>query len=223
MDMGIVALNCGMTRVFTSTGMSIPVTVVQVEAGHCVSQIKNKETDGYSAIQVISGSRKPSRVNKPLAGHCAKAGIVAGRSLREFRVTEEESAQYKLGDILKVDLFQEGQKIDVVGITKGKGFAGAVKRHHFRTQDNSHGNSISHRSPGSIGQCQTPGRVFKGKKMAGHLGNVRRTARNLQVVRVDAERNLILIKGCVPGAQGSEVVILPTKKKFKLKQEKGGA
>jgi len=224
MGMGIVALNRGMTRVFTSDGVSIPVTVAQVQANHCISQIKNKEIDGYFAIQVMSGTRKPSRVNKPLAGHCAKAGIVAGRTSREFRVSEEECVTYKPGDVLKVDLFQEGQKIDVVGITKGKGFAGGIKRHHFRGQDNTHGNSRSHRVLGSIGQCQTPGRVYKGKKMAGHLGDVRRTARNLQVIRIDVERNLILIKGCVPGAQGSEIMIMPTKKKFRQKQaQRGGA
>ena len=221
MGMGIVALNRGMTRVFTSDGISIPVTVAQIQANHCVSQIKTKETDGYSAVQVMSGIRKPSRVNKPLAGHCAKAGIIAGRRLREFRLSESECETYTLGDVLKVDLFQVGQKIDVVGISKGKGFAGVIKRHHFRGQDNTHGNSLSHRAPGSIGQCQTPGRVYKGKKMAGHLGDVRRTARNLQVIRIDLERRLILIKGCVPGAQGSEIIIMPTNKKFRQAELRG--
>lgn len=222
MGMGIVALNCGMTRVFTPEGVSVPVTVARVQANHCISQVKNKEKDGYFAVQVVSGIKKPSRVTKPLAGHCAKAGVVAGRSLREFRVSEAESETYKPGDVIAVDLFQEGQHVDVAGISKGKGFAGAIKRHHFRGQDNSHGNSLSHRAPGSIGQCQTPGRVLKGKKMAGHLGNVRRTARNLKILRVDMGRNLILIIGCVPGAQGSEIIITPTNKKTKRKQEKGG-
>jgi large subunit ribosomal protein L3 len=195
-----------MTRVFSEDGVSTPVTVIEVEPNR-VSQLKTVDTDGYNAIQVTVGERKASRVSKPQAGHFAKAQTAAGRKVAEFRV--EDIAELELGAEIKVDIFEAGQKIDVAGITKGKGFAGVVKRYGFRGGDATHGNSLSHRAPGSIGQCQTPGRVFKGKKMAGHMGDKQRTLQNLSVVRVDAERNLILVKGSVPGATGSDVLIRP--------------
>ena len=208
MAIGIVGRKAGMTRVFTDEGVSVPVTVIEVDPNR-VSQVKTPETDGYHAIQVTSGSRRPSRVSKPLAGHYAKAGVEAGSSLREFRLTPEQSEGMAAGNEIKVDVFEEGQIVDVIGTSIGRGFAGTVKRHNFRTKDASHGNSLSHRTPGSIGQCQSPGRVFKGKKMAGQLGNVRRTTQNLQVVRVDAERNLLLVKGAIPGSKGGEVIVRP--------------
>jgi large subunit ribosomal protein L3 len=198
-----------MTRVFSEDGVSTPVTVIEVEPNR-VSQLKTVDTDGYNAIQVTVGERKASRVSKPQAGHFAKAQTAAGRKVAEFRV--EDIAELELGAELKVDIFEAGQKIDVAGITKGKGFAGVVKRYGFRGGDATHGNSLSHRAPGSIGQCQTPGRVFKGKRMAGHMGDKQRTLQNLSVVRVDAERNLILVKGSVPGATGSDVIIRPAVK-----------
>jgi large subunit ribosomal protein L3 len=198
-----------MTRVFSEDGVSTPVTVIEVEPNR-VSQLKTVDTDGYNAIQVTVGERKASRVSKPQAGHFAKAQTAAGRKVAEFRV--EDIAELELGAEIKVDIFEAGQKIDVAGITKGKGFAGVVKRYGFRGGDATHGNSLSHRAPGSIGQCQTPGRVFKGKRMAGHMGDKQRTLQNLSVVRVDAERNLILVKGSVPGATGSDVIIRPAVK-----------
>ncbi|EPB99931.1 50S ribosomal protein L3 [Litchfieldella anticariensis FP35 = DSM 16096] len=205
MTIGLVGKKAGMTRVFTEDGASVPVTVIEVEPNR-VTRVKTVESDGYSAVQVTTGSRKAKHLTKAQAGQFAKAGTEAGRSLMEFRLAEGEEAP-DVGGELTVSLFEAGQKIDVTGTSKGKGFQGAVKRWNFRTQDNSHGNSLSHRAPGSIGMCQTPGRVFKGKKMAGQMGNVRCTVQSLEVVRVDAERNLLLIKGAVPGAQGSDVVV----------------
>jgi len=209
MTIGLIGRKRGMTRVFSEDGVSTPVTVIEVEPNR-VSQLKTVDTDGYNAIQVTVGGRKASRVTKSEAGHFAKAQAAAGRKVAEFRV--EELAELELGAELKVDLFEAGQQIDVSGITKGKGFAGVVKRYGFRGGDATHGNSLSHRAPGSIGQCQTPGRVFKGKKMAGHMGDKKRTLQNLSVVKVDAERNLLLIRGSVPGATGSDVIIRPAVK-----------
>ena len=206
---GLIGRKVGMTRVFTEDGVSIPVTVVEVEANR-VSQVKSVETDGYNAIQVTAGTKKANRVSKPEAGHFAKAGVEAGRGLWEFRL--ENNEEFAVGAELNVELFNEVKKVDVTGTSKGKGFQGAVKRWNFRTQDMSHGNSLSHRAPGSIGQCQTPGRVFKGKKMAGHMGAERVTTQNLEIVRVDAERNLLLIKGAVPGATGGNVIVKPAVK-----------
>jgi large subunit ribosomal protein L3 len=209
MTIGLIGRKRGMTRVFSEDGVSTPVTVIEIEPNR-VSQLKTVDTDGYNAIQVTVGERKASRVSKPQAGHFAKAQTAAGRKVAEFRV--EDAAELELGSELKVDMFEAGQKIDVSGITKGKGFAGVVKRYGFRGGDATHGNSLSHRAPGSIGQCQTPGRVFKGKRMAGHMGDKQRTLQNLSVVRVDAERNLLLVKGSVPGATGSDVIIRPAVK-----------
>ena len=211
MTMGLVGRKCGMTRVFTDDGVSIPVTVIEAEPNR-VTQVKTVETDGYRALQVTAGAVKASRVSRPQAGHFAKAKVEAGDSLTEFRLADDEGADVEIGAELKVDLFEAGQKVDVIGTSIGKGFAGTVKRHNFRTQDATHGNSLAHRAPGSIGQNQTPGRVFKGKKMAGQMGNVRRTAQNLEVVRVDADRNLILVKGAVPGHKGGRVIVRPAVK-----------
>lgn len=209
MSIGLVGRKCGMTRVFSDDGVSIPVTVVEVSP-NTVAQVKTVDTDGYSAIQITTGSRKSSRVGKAEAGHFSKAGVEAGRGLWEFRVEGEEA--FEVGAALTVERFAAGQKVDVTGTSKGKGFQGGVKRWNFRTQDATHGNSLSHRAPGSIGQCQTPGRVFKGKKMAGHMGAERVTTQNLEVVRVDAERNLLLIRGAVPGAPGGDVIVRPAVK-----------
>ncbi|WP_183326682.1 50S ribosomal protein L3 [Halomonas cerina] len=205
MTIGLVGRKAGMTRVFTEDGASVPVTVIEVEPNR-VTCVKTIESDGYAAVQVTTGSRKAKHLSKAQAGQFAKAGVEAGRSLMEFRLAEGDEAP-EVGGELTVSLFEAGQMIDVTGTSKGKGFQGAVKRWNFRTQDNSHGNSLSHRAPGSIGMCQTPGRVFKGKKMAGQMGNVRCTVQSLEVVRVDAERNLLLIKGAVPGATGSDVIV----------------
>jgi large subunit ribosomal protein L3 len=198
-----------MTRIFSEDGVSTPVTVIEVEPNR-VSQLKTVDTDGYNAIQLTVGERKASRVTKPQAGHFAKAQAAAGRKVMEFRV--DELSDLALGAEVKVDIFEDGQKIDVSGLTKGKGFAGVVKRYGFRGGDATHGNSLSHRAPGSIGQCQTPGRVFKGKRMAGHMGDKKRTLQNLSIVKVDADRNLLLVKGSVPGATGSDVIIRPAVK-----------
>ncbi|MBD1576379.1 MULTISPECIES: 50S ribosomal protein L3 [Vibrio] len=206
---GLVGRKVGMTRVFTEEGVSIPVTVVEVEVNR-VSQVRTLEIDGYAAIQVTAGSKKANRVTKPEAGHFAKAGVEAGRGLWEFRL--ENGEEFEVGAELNVELFNEIKKVDVTGTSKGKGFQGVVKRWNFRTQDMTHGNSLSHRAPGSIGQCQTPGRVFKGKKMAGHMGAERVTTQNLEIVRVDAERNLLLIKGAVPGSIGGNVIVKPAVK-----------
>ena len=208
MSIGLVGRKSGMTRIFTEEGVSIPVSVVEVQPNR-VTQVKTPETDGYSAIQVTMGSRRASRVTKSMAGHFAKAETEAGIGLWEFRTAGVDTAEITLGSELKVDLFKEGQIVDVTGTSKGKGFQGVVKRHNFQMQDATHGNSLSHRAPGSIGQCQTPGRVWKGKKMAGQMGNVRKTIQNLEVVRVDTENNLLLIKGAIPGAPGSNVIVRP--------------
>jgi large subunit ribosomal protein L3 len=197
-----------MTRVFTEQGASVPVTVIEVEPNR-VAQLKSLETDGYKAVQVTTGERKASKVNKPMAGHYAKVGVEAGRGLWEFRLDDGEGEDLQPGSEIKVDLFNSGQKVDVHGSSQGKGYQGTVKRHNFRMQDATHGNSISHRAPGSIGQCQTPGRVFKGKKMSGHMGAVRRSQQNLEVVSVDVERNLLLVKGAVPGSKGGDVIVTP--------------
>jgi large subunit ribosomal protein L3 len=211
MTIGLVGRKAGMTRVFTEMGESVPVTVLEIEPNR-ITQIKSEEGDGYRAVQVTLGSRRPSRVTKPAAGHFAKAGTEAGRGLWEFRLDAEEGAELVAGSEIKLDIFEAGQKVDVAGKTIGKGFAGGVKRHNFKMQDATHGNSLSHRAPGSIGQCQTPGRVFKGKKMAGHMGDVRRTAQNLEIVQVDHERNLLLVKGAVPGSKGSDIIVTPAVK-----------
>jgi len=210
MTIGVVGRKSGMTRVFTDEGVSVPVTVVEVSPNR-VTQIKELETDGYRAIQVTAGSRKASKVSKAQAGHFAKSGVAAGEGLWEFRLDGSDEA-FEVGAELTVERFEQGQKVDVAGRSKGKGFQGVIKRWNFRTQDATHGNSLSHRAPGSIGQCQTPGRVFKGKKMSGHMGSERVTTQGLEIVRVDAERNLLLIKGAVPGAPGGEVIVRPTVK-----------
>lgn len=207
MAIGIVGVKRGMTRIFTEDGESIPVTVVEATPNR-ITQRKTVETDGYDAIQVTLGDVKPSRVTKPMAGHFKKANVEAGRRLYEFRC--DADAELAAGGTISIEGFEAGQKVDVTGQSKGKGFAGVVKRHNFSTQDMSHGNSVSHRAPGSIGQCQTPGRVFKGKKMAGHMGSARVTCQTLEVVRVDTEKNLLLIKGAVPGAKGGDVIITPS-------------
>ena len=210
MTIGLVGRKSGMTRVFTEDGASIPVTVVEVSPNR-VTQIKELDNDGYRAIQVTAGSRKASRVSKSQAGHFAKAGVEAGLGLWEFRLDAADEAP-EVGSELTVERFEVGQKVDVAGKSKGKGFQGGVKRWNFQMQDATHGNSLSHRAPGSIGQCQTPGRVWKGKKMSGHMGSANVTTQGLQVVRVDSERNLLLIKGAVPGAPGGDVIIRPAVK-----------
>lgn len=211
MAMGVIGRKCGMTRVFTEDGAAVPVTVIQVD-GNRVTQLKTPERDGYRAVQVTTGTRRLSRVTKPLAGHFAKAGTEAGRGLWEFRVAEGEGEDLALGAEIGVAMFQPGQQVDVRGTTIGKGFAGTIKRHHFARGDMTHGNSLSHRTPGSIGQNQSPGRVFKGKRMAGHLGDAQRSVQNLQVVQVDGERRLLFIKGAVPGAKGADVIVTPAVK-----------
>ena len=211
MTMGLVGRKCGMTRIFTEDGDSIPVTVIDAQP-NLITQVKTVDNDGYRALQVSAGSKKASHVSKPKAGHFAAAKVEAGDLMAEFRLDERDEGEFALGDALKVDIFKEGQKVDVIGTTIGKGFAGVIKRHNFHMQDATHGNSLAHRAPGSIGQNQTPGRVFKGKKMAGHMGNVRRTAQNLEVVRIDEERNLLLIKGAVPGHAGGRVIVQPAVK-----------
>ena len=211
MSLGLVGRKIGMTRVFAEDGSAVPVTVLDV-ANNRVTQIKTQETDGYTAVQVAFGKRRASRVGKPAAGHLAKAGVEAGTMLKEFPVAADELAKFKAGDVVGVDVFAVGQLVDVTGTTKGKGFAGVIKRHHFSSNRATHGNSRSHNTPGSIGMAQDPGRVFPGKRMAGHLGNVTRTTQLLKVVRVDTERGLLLVKGNVPGADGGEIVVLPSSK-----------
>lgn len=211
MSMGLVGRKVGMTRIFTDEGDSIPVTVLDVSDNR-VSQLKTADTDGYVAVQVVFGKRRASRITKPVAGHYAKAGVEAGSVIREFRVTSEEAAGFVPGAAVGPELFKEGQQVDVVGTTIGKGFAGAIKRHHFSSNRASHGNSVTTRAPGSIGQAQDPGRVFPGKKMPGHLGNKRRTAQNLKIVRIDAERKLLLVRGAVPGHAGGTIMVAPSKK-----------
>lgn len=208
MSIGLVGRKVGMTRIFTDDGDSVPVTVVDV-SNNRVAQVKSVENDGYSAVQVVFGSRRASRVIKPAAGHFAKAGVQAGTALKEFRLAAPVADDIKPGSVIDVDLFKVGQLVDVSGTTHGKGFAGAIKRHHFSSNRASHGNSVSHNSPGSIGQNQDPGRVFPGKRMAGHYGAAKRTTLNLEVVRVDAERQLLLVRGAVPGSKGSDVVVRP--------------
>lgn len=208
MAIGVIGRKCGMTRVFTEEGVSVPVTVIEVTPNR-VSQVKTDETDGYSAVQVTIGERRASRVTQAQAGHFAKAGVQAGRGVGEFRA---EAGDLQAGSEVTLEIFEAGQIVDVTGTSKGKGFAGAVKRWNFRTQDATHGNSLSHRAPGSIGQNQSPGKVFKGKKMAGHLGAERVTIQNLEIVRVDAEKNLLLVKGAIPGAAGGDVIVRPAVK-----------
>lgn len=211
MTIGVIGRKAGMTRLFQEDGESTPVTVIEVTPNR-VSQVKSAETDGYRAIQVAFGTRRASRVTKPMAGHYAKAGVEAGEVLREFRLEGDEGAEIQVGHEITVSIFEPGQKVDVRGVTKGRGFTGAIRRHHFSMQDATHGNSRSHRSAGSIGQNQTPGRVWKGKKMAGHLGADNRCQQNLEVVRIDAERNLLLVRGGVPGPTGGRLVVLPSVK-----------
>ena len=211
MSLGLVGRKVGMTRIFTDDGASIPVTVLDV-SNNRVAQIKTPENDGYAAVQVAFGKRRPSRVSKSLAGHLAKAGVEAGHVLREFPVTAEDLAGFKPGDQVSVSIFAVGQKVDVTGQTIGKGFAGAIKRHHFKSQRATHGNSVSHNAPGSIGMNQDPGRVFPGKRMSGHLGDAKRTQQNLEVIRIDVERQLLLVKGAVPGCKGSDLIVHPAVK-----------
>ena len=211
MSMGLVGRKVGMTRIFTDDGDSVPVTVLDV-SNNRVSQVKNADVDGYCAIQVVFGTRRPSRVNKAAAGHYAKAGVEAGSVIREFRVSPEEAADLAPGAVIGPEVFKVGQHVDVVGTSIGKGFAGVIKRHHFSSNRASHGNSVTTRAPGSIGQAQDPGRVFPGKKMPGHLGAVRRTAQNLEVIRVDAERKLLLVRGAVPGHAGGAITVAASKK-----------
>jgi large subunit ribosomal protein L3 len=211
MAIGLVGRKAGMTRIFTDEGVSVPVTVIEVEPNR-VSQVKTLAAQGYRALQVTTGTRRASRVTKPLGGHFAKAGVEPGRGVWEFRLGDDEGTGIEVGSELRVDMFSAGQKVDVTGTTIGKGFAGGVKRHNFRMQDATHGNSLSHRAPGSIGQNQTPGRVLKGKKMAGHMGNTQRCAQNLEVIRVDIERNLLLVKGAVPGSRGGDLIVRPAVK-----------
>ena len=210
MPIGIIGRKAGMTRIFKEDGTSIPVSVVEATP-NLITQIKNQQTDGYEAIQITCGERKTNRINKPTRGQLTKANVKTGHGFWEFRLNDGEQ-NFELGQEIKVDIFEEGQIVDVTGTSKGKGFAGVVKRHNFQMQDATHGNSLSHRAPGSIGQNQTPGRVFKGKKMAGHLGNVRKTVQNLEIVRIDLERNLLLIKGGIPGAPGSNIIVRPAVK-----------
>lgn len=213
MTLSLVGKKCGMTRIFTEAGDSIPVTVILVEPNY-ICQIKNRENDGYQSLQVTTGKRALNKVNKPVAGHYKKVEVEVGEGLWEIRLPEDaDLSAYQTGQALTLDMFTVGQKVDVTGTSKGKGFAGTVKRHNFRTQDATHGNSRSHRVPGSIGQRQTPGRVMKGKKMCGHLGDVRCTIQTLEVVKLDMERNLVLVKGSIPGAPGGRVFIKPAAKK----------
>ena len=212
MSIGLVGRKCGMSRVFTEDGRSVPVTLIEATPNR-VTQVKTVEIDGYSAVQVTAGAKRAALVSKPLAGHFAKANVTAGRGLWEFRVEAGELGKFAVGGELKADeIFAIGQKVDVQGVSKGKGFQGTIKRHHFTMGDATHGNSLSHRAPGSIGQRQTPGRVFPGKKMAGHMGNATRSSMNLEIVKIDTERHLIAIKGSVPGAPGGDVVVRPAVK-----------
>ncbi|OYD52563.1 50S ribosomal protein L3 [Thauera propionica] len=211
MSLGLVGRKVGMTRIFAEDGRTIPVTVLDVSDNR-VSQIKTVETDGYAAVQVAYGKRRASRITKPVAGHLAKAGVEPCRGMKEFRIAEDQVAGFNAGDVIEADLFQVGQKVDVTGVTIGKGFSGPIKRHNFSSNRASHGNSISHNSPGSIGMAQDPGRVFPGKRMAGQYGNVQRTTQGLEIVRVDVERQLLLVKGAVPGSKGGDVVVCPAVK-----------
>ncbi len=211
MTIGLVGRKVGMTRIFTDEGDTLPVTVLDVSDNR-ITQIKSPDKDGYSAVQVTFGKRRASRVGKPLAGHLAKAGVEAGHVLKEFRAKPEELSALKVGGKMSVEMFKAGQKVDISGVTQGKGFAGVIKRHHFSSNRASHGNSVSHRKPGSTGQAQDPGRVFPGKRMPGQLGAVNRTTQNLEVLRVDAARGLLMIKGAVPGSKGRDVIVRPAVK-----------
>ncbi len=211
MKVGLIGRKAGMSRVFTEDGRSVPVTLIEASPNRIV-QVKTKDTDGYSAIQVAAGSKRAALISKPLAGHYARANVEAGRGLWEFRVADDAIGGFEVGNEIKVDQFEVGQKVDVAGVTKGKGFQGTIKRWNFTMGDATHGNSLSHRAPGSIGQRQTPGRVFKGKKMAGHMGHTRQSMQNLEVVKIDVERGLIAIKGSVPGAPGGDVIVRPAAK-----------
>ena len=211
MSIGIIGRKCGMSRVFTEDGVSTPVTLIEATPNR-ITQIKTMDTDGYVAVQVTAGTKRASLLTKPQAGHFAKAKVEGGRGLWEFRVEESELGNLEVGGEIKADIFEVGQVVDVAGVSKGKGFAGTIKRHHFTMGDATHGNSLSHRSPGSIGQRQTPGRVFPGKKMSGHMGDVRQTMQNLVVVKVDAEKGLLAIRGSVPGAPGGNVIVRPASK-----------
>lgn len=216
MTLGVVGRKLGMTRVFDEAGVSTPVTVIEVEKNR-VTALKTPETDGYAGVQVTTGEKKPGSLTRSEAGHFAKSGVGVGRGLWEFRTEVGSSAELEVGSEISVTMFEAGQKVDVTGTSIGKGFAGGVKRHNFQMQDATHGNSLSHRAPGSIGQNQTPGRVFKGKKMAGHMGAVRRTTQNLVVVRVDEDRNVLLVRGAVPGAEGGDVIVKPAVKQKRAK------
>ena len=222
MSLGLVGRKVGMTRVFTDDGDAVPVTVVDV-SGNRVTQIKTAEKDGYLAVQVAFGKRRASRVSKPAAGHYAKAGVEAGSVLREFRVTPDQAANLQAGGTVAADIFQVGQKVDVTGVSLGKGFAGVIKRHNFSSNRASHGNSVSHNKPGSISMAQDPGRVFPGKKMPGHLGAARRTVQNLEIVRVDAERGLLLIRGALPGSRNGDLMVSPTKRAARASAAKAPA
>lgn len=211
MSLGLIGRKVGMTRIFTEDGESVPVTVLEVVPNR-VTQIKTLQSDGYNGLQVAHGERRASRINKALTGHYAKAGVAAGSGIKEFSVTDDVLANYTVGGQVTVEIFQPGQLVDVTGTSLGKGFSGAIKRHNFSSNRASHGNSRSHNVPGSIGMAQDPGRVFPGKRMPGHLGSVKTTVQNLQIVRVDAERNLLLIKGAVPGSKGGDVVVRPAVK-----------
>ncbi len=211
MSLGLVGRKVGMTRVFAEDGSTVPVTVLDV-SNNRVTQIKTPETDGYAAVQVTFGKRRANRVSKPMAGHLAKAGAEAGHILKEFRIGQDQLATFKPGDVVSVTIFQPGQMVDVTGTSQGKGFAGSIKRHNFSSNRASHGNSVSHNSPGSIGMAQDPGRVFPGKRMAGHLGAVKSTQQSLEVVRVDEARQLLLVKGAVPGSRGGDVIVMPAVK-----------
>lgn len=221
MSIGLVGRKVGMTRVFTDDGDSIPVTVVDV-SNNRVAQVKTAESDGYCAVQVAHGKRRAIRLTKASAGHYAKAGIEAGSVLKEFRLTPDQTASFKVGGVIGVDVFAVGQMVDVSGTSIGKGFAGTIKRHHFSSNRASHGNSVSTNKPGSIGMAQDPGRVFPGKKMSGHLGNVKRTTQGLEIVRIDAERQLLLIRGAIPGARNGSVTVRPTVKPRRAKAKTGG-
>ena len=211
MPIGIIGRKCGMTRIFTEDGTSVAVTVIEVEPNR-ITQLKGEDLDGYRAVQVTTGARRARRINRAAAGHLAKAGVESGRGLWEFRLGADEAPELRIGEEIGLGIFEVGQRVDAIGTSIGKGYAGVVKRHHFRTQDASHGNSLSHRAPGSIGQNQTPGRVFKGKRMSGRMGGVRRTAPNLEVIRVDEEKGMLLLRGAVPGSRGGDVMVLPAAK-----------
>lgn len=211
MSLGLMGRKIGMTRIFTESGDSLPVTVIDV-SNNRVTQIKNTATDGYSAVQLSFGRKKASRVNKSIGGHYSKAGLEAGSILREFKVDKDDHLTLEIGTEVKIDIFKVGQKVDISGVTIGKGYAGVIKRHNFSSNRASHGNSKAHNKPGSIGMAQDPGRIFPGKRMSGHLGNVKRTIQNLKILRIDSERNLLLIKGAIPGSKGGNVIVRPSVK-----------